>query len=178
MPMQLRHGSKRGNEQGHLHANGRTARSAAEEAGRRYHRPRRRRWPRGPSTTARKNWRQLAFAIADGVIAHIATNMEITGIQTTAMLRRPSTGASALSRLGRMRTPSLLSATQQSVTFNAERHHRSVTSVRPKVETMPPAFGFPLQVALTGNIAPVTGEDAELAWQDRAGALHRRRASG
>src|SRR5262249_19347032 len=37
--------------------------------------------PPGSLEDARKGWRKLAFAVASGVIAHIKSNMEISGIQ-------------------------------------------------------------------------------------------------
>jgi hypothetical protein len=69
--------------------------------------------------TARTNWRQLAFAIANGVITHLTAHMEITGIQTTGSvaatvngLTGPAPGPAAHAH------PVTLTASQQSVTFD------------------------------------------------------------
>jgi hypothetical protein len=40
----------------------------------------------------RTGWRQLAYAIAKGVVEHIKTNMEISGIQTTGSVNVNVTG--------------------------------------------------------------------------------------
>jgi hypothetical protein len=68
--------------------------------------------------TARKNWQQLAFAIANGVITHIVANMEIAGIQTTGNVAATVNGSTQPIAPGPHAHTVALSATQQSVTFN------------------------------------------------------------
>jgi len=68
--------------------------------------------------TARKNWKQLAFAIANGVITHVTANMEIAGIQTTGNVAATVNGPSGPAPPGPHVHTVGLSATQQSVTFN------------------------------------------------------------
>ena len=68
--------------------------------------------------TARKNWQQLAFAIANGVITHIVANMEIAGIQTTGNVAATVNGSTQPIAPGPHAHAVALSATQQSVTFN------------------------------------------------------------
>ena len=38
------------------------------------------------------NWKQLAFCIATGVVAHLKSNLEITGLQVTGTVNVPITG--------------------------------------------------------------------------------------
>jgi Flp pilus assembly protein TadG len=66
---------------------------------------------------ARTNWKQLAFAIANGVINHVTANMEITGIQTTGDVAAAVNGASLPGGSPPHPHPITLTATQQSVTF-------------------------------------------------------------
>jgi hypothetical protein len=40
----------------------------------------------------RKSWRQLAFAVATGVIEHLKANMEVFGIQTSGSITTTVTG--------------------------------------------------------------------------------------
>lgn len=68
--------------------------------------------------TARKNWKQLAFAIANGVITHLIANMEIAGIQTTGNVAATVNGSTGPFAPGPHVHPVALSATQQSVTFS------------------------------------------------------------
>jgi hypothetical protein len=44
---------------------------------------------------ARKGWRKLAFAVANGVITHIKNNMEISGIQGQGNVTTTVTGTVA-----------------------------------------------------------------------------------
>ena len=67
---------------------------------------------------ARTNWKQLAFAIANGVINHVTANMEIKEIQTTGNVAATVNGVSGPAPPGPHVHPVGLSATQQSVTFN------------------------------------------------------------
>jgi Flp pilus assembly protein TadG len=68
---------------------------------------------------ARTSWKQLAFAIATGVITHIKANLEIAGIQTTGNVAANVNGASGPAPgPGPHAHTVTLSATQQSVTFN------------------------------------------------------------
>jgi hypothetical protein len=68
--------------------------------------------------SARTNWKQLAFAVANGVINHVTANMEITGIQTTGNVAAAVNGSSLPSGAPPHAHPIALSATQQSVTFD------------------------------------------------------------
>jgi Flp pilus assembly protein TadG len=67
---------------------------------------------------ARKNWKQLAFAIANGVINHLTANMEISGIQTTGNVAATVNGPSLPAPPGPHVHSITLSATQQAVTFD------------------------------------------------------------
>jgi hypothetical protein len=49
--------------------------------------------PPGNLEDARMGWKRLAFAIATGVVAHLAKNMEIGGIQTQGSVTTTVTGA-------------------------------------------------------------------------------------
>ena len=68
--------------------------------------------------TARKSWKQLAFAIANGVINHLIANMEITGIQTTGNVDATVNGSTGPFPPGPHVHPVALIATQQSVKFS------------------------------------------------------------
>ncbi len=63
----------------------------------------------------RNSWKKLAYAIADGVVNHIKSNMEITGIQTTGNINAAVTGntATASSHFHNVS----LSGVQNNVTF-------------------------------------------------------------
>lgn len=51
--------------------------------------------PEATLPDVQKSWKKLAFAIASGVIEHLKTDMEITGIQTSATISVPVTGTLA-----------------------------------------------------------------------------------
>jgi hypothetical protein len=66
---------------------------------------------------ARTNWKQLAFAIATGVINHITQNMEIVDIQTTGDVAAVFTGITGPAPPGPHTHPITLTAAESSVTF-------------------------------------------------------------
>lgn len=66
---------------------------------------------------ARTNWKQLAFAIANGVVTHLIANMEIAGLQATGNVAASVNGASGPAPPGPHVHTVGLTATQQSVTF-------------------------------------------------------------
>lgn len=69
--------------------------------------------------TARTNWRQLAFAIANGVITHLTANMEISGIQTTGNVAASVNSATLPAPGPAAHVHNVtFTATQQSVTFD------------------------------------------------------------
>lgn len=67
---------------------------------------------------ARTNWKQLAFAIANGVINHLIAEMEISGIRTTGNVAANVSGATGPGPPGPHVHTVTLSATQQGVTFD------------------------------------------------------------
>jgi hypothetical protein len=67
---------------------------------------------------ARKGWKQLAFAIATGVITHLTANLEITGIQTTGDVAATVSGQTEPAPPGPHQHLVSLAAAQQRVTFS------------------------------------------------------------
>ena|ERR1700754_4547754 len=67
--------------------------------------------------TARDAWKKLAFAISSGVIGHVITNMEVSGVQTTGDIAASVTGATAPSPPGPHPHQVSLTASQRGVTF-------------------------------------------------------------
>lgn len=67
---------------------------------------------------AREGWKQLAFAVATGVVMHLARNAEISGIQTTGDVAASVVGQAVPAPPGPHTHQITLTATQQGVTFN------------------------------------------------------------
>jgi hypothetical protein len=66
---------------------------------------------------ARDGWKKLAFAIATGVIGHIVSNMEVSGIQARGDISASVSGTTGPAPPAAHAHPMSLSATQSSVTF-------------------------------------------------------------
>ncbi|MCI9870544.1 hypothetical protein [Arthrobacter humicola] len=67
---------------------------------------------------AREGWKQLAFAVATGVVMHLTRNVEISGIQTTGDVAANVAGQAVPAPPGPHTHQISLTATQQGVTFN------------------------------------------------------------
>ncbi|MCG2622424.1 hypothetical protein LVY72_10920 [Arthrobacter sp. I2-34] len=66
---------------------------------------------------ARKGWKQLAFAIATGVVTHLTANMEITGIQTSGDIAATVAGQTAAAPPGPHLHEVNLTGAQRGATF-------------------------------------------------------------
>jgi hypothetical protein len=66
---------------------------------------------------ARDGWRKLSFAIATGVIGHILSNMEVSGVQTKGNIAASVSGSTAPAPPGPHPHPVSLTASQTGVTF-------------------------------------------------------------
>ncbi len=66
------------------------------------------------------NWKQLAFCIATGVIAHLKSNLEITGLQVTGNINATVTGTAGPTPVTGTATGSLTS-TQSGATIGLVR---------------------------------------------------------
>jgi len=66
---------------------------------------------------ARRNWKQMSFAIATGVIAHLKESMEITGIQTSGDVSANVSGSTGPIAPGPHVHTVALTATQQALMF-------------------------------------------------------------
>lgn len=67
---------------------------------------------------AREGWKQLAFAVANGVVMHLTRNVEISGIQTSGDVAATVAGQAVPAPPGPHTHQISLTATQQGVTFN------------------------------------------------------------
>ncbi|MFD1213393.1 hypothetical protein ACFQ36_15230 [Arthrobacter sp. GCM10027362] len=67
---------------------------------------------------ARNGWKQLAFAIATGVVTHLTANLEIVGIQATGDVAAAVAGKTEPAPPAAHQHQINLAAAQQGVTFN------------------------------------------------------------
>jgi hypothetical protein len=66
---------------------------------------------------ARDGWRKLSFAIANGVIGHLLTNLEVAGVQARGNINAQVSGATGSAAPGPHTHAVALTGTQANVTF-------------------------------------------------------------
>ena len=66
---------------------------------------------------ARDGWRKLSFCIATGVISHLRSNLEITGVQTAGAVNAPVSGQTGPAAPSQHQHQVGLAAAQAGVTF-------------------------------------------------------------
>ena len=67
---------------------------------------------------ARDGWRKLSFCIADGVISHLKSNLEINGVQTSPTVNAPVGGLTGPAAPNQHQHPVSLAAAQVGITFS------------------------------------------------------------